>query len=202
MELILSSVVTLILIMDPFGNIPLFITALKKVSPERRRFVLLRELGIATLIMVTFLFAGGKALDLLDIQQYSMGISGGIILFIMSLKLVFNSLEDENAKHERKDEEPFIVPLAIPLIAGPATLSMLLIFSATPGGNVWIILVALLIASFINSAILLLSFPISNMLGKRGLIAVERLTGMLLVLMSVNMVMNGIAEFLKTYNIG
>ncbi|MBR1979781.1 MarC family protein [Candidatus Proelusimicrobium excrementi] len=201
MEFILSAVVTLILIMDPFGNIPLFITSLKKVSPERRRFVLLRELAIATAIMVTFLFAGGKALDLLGIKQYSMGISGGIILFIMSLKLVFNSLEDESTKNNPKEEEPFIVPLAIPLIAGPATLSMLLIFSATPGGNIWQILIALLIASIINSAILLLSFPISNMLGKRGLIAVERLTGMLLVLMSVNMVMNGIAEFLKSYNL-
>ncbi len=201
MEFILSAVVTLILIMDPFGNIPLFITSLKKVSPERRRFVLLRELAIATVIMVTFLFAGGKALDLLGIKQYSMGISGGIILFIMSLKLVFNSLEDESTKNNPKEEEPFIVPLAIPLIAGPATLSMLLIFSATPGGNIWQILIALLIASIINSAILLLSFPISNMLGKRGLIAVERLTGMLLVLMSVNMVMNGIAEFLKSYNL-
>ncbi len=201
MEFIFSAVVTLILIMDPFGNIPLFITSLKKVSPERRRFVLLRELAIATIIMVTFLFAGGKALDLLGIKQYSMGISGGIILFIMSLKLVFNSLEDETTKTNPKDEEPFIVPLAIPLIAGPATLSMLLIFSATPGGNLWQILIALLIASMINSAILLLSFPISNMLGKRGLIAVERLTGMLLVLMSVNMVMNGIAEFMKSYNL-
>lgn len=201
MEFILSAVVTLILIMDPFGNIPLFITSLKKVSPERRRFVLLRELAIATAIMVTFLFAGGKALDLLGIKQYSMGIAGGIILFIMSLKLVFNSLEDESTKNNPKEEEPFIVPLAIPLIAGPATLSMLLIFSATPGGNIWQILMALLIASIINSAILLMSFPISNMLGKRGLIAVERLTGMLLVLMSVNMVMNGIAEFLKSYNL-
>ncbi len=201
MEFILSAVVTLILIMDPFGNIPLFITSLKKVSPERRRFVLMRELAIATVIMITFLFAGGKALDLLGIKQYSMGISGGIILFIMSLKLVFNSLEDESTKNNPKEEEPFIVPLAIPLIAGPATLSMLLIFSATPGGNIWQILIALLIASIINSAILLLSFPISNMLGKRGLIAVERLTGMLLVLMSVNMVMNGIAEFLKSYNL-
>ena len=201
MEFILSAVVTLILIMDPFGNIPLFITSLKKVSPDRRRFVLMRELAIATAIMVTFLFAGGTALDLLGIKQYSMGISGGIILFIMSLKLVFNSLEDESTKNNPKEEEPFIVPLAIPLIAGPATLSMLLIFSATPGGNIWQILIALLIASIINSAILLLSFPISNMLGKRGLIAVERLTGMLLVLMSVNMVMNGIAEFLKSYNL-
>lgn len=201
MEIILSAVVTLILVMDPFGNIPLFITALKKVSPERRTFILMRELIIALFIMVTFLFIGNKFLNLLGIAQSSMGIAGGIILFIISIKLVFNSLEDDSPKN-LKEEEPFIVPLAMPLIAGPASLSMLLILSSGPLSKVFYLLIAVLVASAVNGAILLLSFPISNLLGKRGLIALERLTGMLLVLMSVNMVMNGVAEFIKTnYNI-
>ncbi len=201
MEIILSAVVTLILVMDPFGNIPLFITALKKVSPERRTFILVRELIIALFIMVTFLFIGNKFLNLLGIAQSSMGIAGGIILFIISIKLVFNSLEDDSPKN-LKEEEPFIVPLAMPLIAGPASLSMLLILSSGPLSKVFYLLIAVLVASAVNGAILLLSFPISNLLGKRGLIALERLTGMLLVLMSVNMVMNGVAEFIKTnYNI-
>jgi multiple antibiotic resistance protein len=201
MEIILSAVVTLILVMDPFGNIPLFITALKKVSPERRTFILMRELIIALFIMVTFLFIGNKFLNLLGIAQSSMGIAGGIILFIISIKLVFNSLEDDSPKN-LKEEEPFIVPLAMPLIAGPASLSMLLILSSGPLSKVFYLLIAVLVASAVNGAILLLSFPISNLLGKRGLIALERLTGMLLVLMSVNMVMNGVAEFIKTnYNL-
>jgi multiple antibiotic resistance protein len=201
MEIILSAVVTLILVMDPFGNIPLFITALKKVSPERRTFILVRELVIALFIMVTFLFIGNKFLNLLGIAQSSMGIAGGIILFIISIKLVFNSLEDDSPKN-LKEEEPFIVPLAMPLIAGPASLSMLLILSSGPLSKVFYLLIAVLVASAVNGAILLLSFPISNLLGKRGLIALERLTGMLLVLMSVNMVMNGVAEFIKTnYNL-
>lgn len=200
MEIILSAIVTLILVMDPFGNIPLFITALKKVAPERRRVILLRELAIALAIMLVFLFVGRKFLALLGIAQYSMSIAGGIILFIISIKLVFNPLEDEETKTNPKEEEPFIVPLAIPLIAGPASLSMLLILSAGTVSKAFYILVAVLVASALNAAILLLSFPISNLLGKRGLVALERLTGMLLVLMSVNMVMNGVAEFMKTYS--
>lgn len=201
MDIILSAVVTLILVMDPFGNIPLFITALKKVSPERRTFILVRELLIALIIMVAFLLIGNKFLKLLGIAQSSMGIAGGIILFIISIKLVFNSLEDDSPKN-LKEEEPFIVPLAMPLIAGPASLSMLLILSSGPLSKVFYLLIAVLVASAVNGAVLLLSFPISNLLGKRGLIALERLTGMLLVLMSVNMVMNGVAEFIKTnYNI-
>ena len=196
MDIILPAVTTLILVMDPFGNIPLFITALKKVPPERRKKVLLRELFIAFLIMLSFLFAGTKVLGWFGIAPYSMSIAGGIILFIISVRLVFNSSLDEEAKMSPKEEEPFIVPLAIPLIAGPASLSMILILSAGPLSHAFLVLIAILIASALNAAVLLLSFPISNLLGKRGLIAVERLTGMLLILMSVNMVMNGIKDFL------
>jgi len=199
MDIILTATITLFLVMDPFGNIPLFIASLKKVSPERRNFVLLRELGIAFAIMLTFLFIGKQLLHFLGIEQHSMNIAGGIILFIISVKLVFNT-DDPEESRQGKNEEPFIVPLAIPLIAGPATLSMLLILSTSSGGGLLNTLTAMLIASALNALILMLSFPISNLLGKRGLTAMERLSGMLLVLMSVNMVMNGIAQFMKAYN--
>jgi len=198
MELISSYIVTLILVMDPFGNIPLFITALKRVPQERRTKVLLRELGIALFIMMVFLFTGAKLLSWLGIAKYSLGVSGGIVLFIMSIKLVFNSSMDEQAQINQKDEEPFLVPLAIPLIAGPASLSMLLILSADAPSKIWYLFTAVLIASVLNGLVLLLSFPISNLLGKRGIIALERLTGLLMVLISVNMMMGGISEFVKS----
>ena len=199
MEIIFSAVLTLFLVMDPFGNIPLFIAALKKVPQERRTRVLLRELAIAFAIMLAFLFLGGQMLNFLEIEQYSMNIAGGLILFIISVKLVFSSeISADEGKTPAKDEEPFIVPLAIPLIAGPATLSMLLILSAkSGGGGIYYVLVAMLIASALNAVVLMLSFPLSNLLGSRGLIAVERLSGMLLVLISVNMVMGGVAQFIK-----
>ena len=198
MELLSSFILTLILVMDPFGNIPLFITALKRVPQERRTKVLLRELFIALCIMMLFLFAGAKLLSWLGIQNYSLGVSGGLVLFIMSIKLVFNSSMDEQAQINQKDEEPFLVPLAIPLIAGPASLSMLMILSAKNPSDVWILFAAVLIASVLNGAVLLLSFPISNILGKRGIVALERLTGLIMVLISVNMIMNGISDFVTS----
>lgn len=193
-----SFVIPLILVMDPFGNIPLFITALKRVPQERRTKVLLRELFIALCIMMIFLFSGAKMLSWLGIKEHSLGISGGIVLFIMSIKLVFNSAMDEQAQISQKDEEPFLVPLAIPLIAGPASLSMLMILSAKNPTEVWTLFAAVLIASVLNGAVLLLSFPISNILGKRGIIALERLAGLIMVLISVNMIMGGIFDFVTS----
>ena len=194
MELFISSVITLCLVMDPFGNIPLFISALKKVAPERRKTVLIRELSIALCISVAFLFLGKWFLNAFGISSYSLSIAGGIILFIISVKLVFGG--DEEPKNDPKEDEPFVVPLAIPLVAGPAALSMVMI-TAAQQSNKFITLGAVIVASIINSIILMASFPISNLLGKRGLIAIERLTGMILILMSVDMVMGGISTFMS-----
>ena len=194
MDSFISSVITLALVMDGFGNIPLFITALKKVAPERRKIVLLRELGIALLIMIAFLFMGKWFLHAFGIHEYSLSMAGGIILFIISVKLVFGG-EDE-PKNDPKEDEPFVVPLAIPLVAGPAALSMVMI-TAAQQSNKLITLGAVVVASLINSAILMASFPLSKLLGKRGLIAIERLTGMILILMSVDMVMGGIPALLR-----
>lgn len=194
MDSFISSVITLALVMDGFGNIPLFIAALKKVAPERRKAVLIRELGIALLIMVAFLFLGKWFLRAFGIHEYSLSIAGGIILFIISVKLVFGG--DEETKSDPKEDEPFVVPLAIPLVAGPAALSMVMIISAQQS-NKLITLGAVVVASLINSVILMASFPISNLLGKRGLTAIERLTGMILILMSVDMIMGGISAFIS-----
>jgi len=195
MDSFISSVITLALVMDGFGNIPLFITALKKVSPDRRKIVLLRELSIALVIMVAFLFLGKWFLQAFGIHEYSLSIAGGLILFLISVDLVFGS-GDETPKSDPKEEEPFVVPLAIPLVAGPAALSMVMI-TAAQQSNKFITLGAVIVASLINSVILMASFPISNLLGKRGLTAIERLTGMILILMSVDMIMGGISAFIK-----
>lgn len=194
MDSFISSVITLALVMDGFGNIPLFIAALKKVAPERRKAVLIRELGIALVIMVAFLFLGKWFLKAFGIHEYSLSIAGGIILFIISVKLVFGG--EEETKSDPKEDEPFVVPLAIPLVAGPAALSMVMI-TAAQQSNKFITLGAVVVASLINSVILMASFPISNLLGKRGLTAIERLTGMILILMSVDMVMGGISAFMN-----
>ena len=195
MDSFISSVITLALVMDGFGNIPLFITALKKVAPQRRMFVIFRELMIALAIMLFFLFCGKWFLRAFGIHSYSLSIAGGIILFLISINLVFSTdTTGAEPKNDPKDE-PFIVPLAIPLVAGPAALSMVLILAAQHSKMVT--LGAVVCASVINMAILMCSFPLSKVLGQRGLTAIERLTGMILILMSVDMVLGGVAEFIK-----
>lgn len=194
MDSFISSVITLALVMDGFGNIPLFIAALKKVAPERRTFVIVRELLIALLIMVLFLFCGKWFLRAFGIGPHSLSIAGGIILFLISINLVFSTDDGATPKNEPKDE-PFIVPLAIPLVAGPAALSMVLILAAQYGKLVT--LGAVVGASVINMAILMCSFPLSKLLGQRGLTAIERLTGMILILMSVDMILGGIRTFVE-----
>ncbi len=195
MDSFISSVITLALVMDGFGNIPLFIAALKKVAPERRTFVIFRELMIALAIMVFFLFCGKWFLRAFGIHSYSLSIAGGIILFLISINLVFSTDDSSSAQKNDPKDEPFIVPLAIPLVAGPAALSMVLILAAQHSKMVT--LGAVVCASVVNMAILMCSFPLSKLLGQRGLTAIERLTGMILILMSVDMVLGGIAEFVK-----
>ena len=118
---------TLFLIMDPFGNIPVFMPILEKVPPERRHRLLVRELLLALGIIVGFIFGGQFALSLPGLRQESVSIAGGIILFLIALRMVFPS-RDGFAEVELEGE-PLLVPLAVPLIAGPSLLAVLLLFA-------------------------------------------------------------------------
>ena len=187
---ILSAAVLLFFLMDPLGNIPVLLSVLKGVSPKRQRFIIIRELLIALVILVIFLFAGQSLLDFLHLQQESVTIAGGIILLIIGLRLIFP--RPEGIMGEQPDGEPFIVPIAIPMIAGPSVLAMLILMTKNEPEqlNNWFF--ALLIAWAI-SAILLLSAPfLYRILGERGLKAIERLMGMILVMMAVQMLINGV----------
>lgn len=187
---ILSAAVLLFFLMDPLGNIPVLLSVLKGVSPKRQRFIIIRELLIALVILVIFLFAGQSLLDFLHLQQESVTIAGGIILLIIGLRLIFP--RPEGIMGEQADGEPFIVPIAIPMIAGPSVLAMLILMTKNEPEqlNNWFF--ALLIAWAI-SAILLLSAPfLYRILGERGLKAIERLMGMILVMMAVQMLINGV----------
>ena len=185
-----SAAVLLFFLMDPLGNIPVLLSVLKGVSPKRQRFIIIRELLIALVILVIFLFAGQSLLDFLHLQQESVTIAGGIILLIIGLRLIFP--RPEGIMGEQADGEPFIVPIAIPMIAGPSVLAMLILMTKNEPKqlNNWFF--ALLIAWAI-SAILLLSAPfLYRILGERGLKAIERLMGMILVMMAVQMLINGV----------
>jgi MarC family membrane protein len=191
---ILSAVVTLFLIIDPLGNIPLFLAALKTVSPDRRRRVLVREIAFAYVVLVACLFLGGFALRVLGLEQETVSVAGGIVLFLIALRMIFPG--DASRAADPLEGEPFLVPLAVPLLAGPSTLAALLLLQRSAPGHTGSLLLALTIAWALSGAILLSSTFFYRLLRERGLIAMERLMGMLLVMVAVQMFMNGVKAFM------
>ena len=191
---ILSSAVVLFFVMDPLGNIPIFLSLLKDIEPKRRWKIISRELLIALVILLIFLFFGQQLLNLLQLESESVSIAGGIILFIIGIRMVFPSRR--GVMGDQLEGEPFIVPLAIPLIAGPSTLATLMLFVHSDPTNMLNWLSVLLIAWAIT-AVILLSAPIFfKIFRKRGLAAIERLMGMILIMISVQMFVTGIRSIL------
>src|SRR5262245_8626199 len=179
--------------MDPLGNIPFFLAALKHVDPGRQARVNARELLIAYAVMVGFLFAGQFLLGVLHLSEPALTIAGGVILFLIAVRMVFPS--PERSLHERVEGEPFIVPLAIPYVAGPSVVATeLLLMSREPGRWAdW--LTAISLAWLATAAIVLLGSRLRAYLGEKGLTALERLMGMLLVAVAVQLSLSGIERF-------
>lgn len=191
----ISGGILLFLIMDPLGNIPLFLTLLKNVAPERRIWVLVRELLIALVVLFGFLLGGSYVLKVLQLRPESISIAGGIVLFLIGVKMIFPPSHG-GIFGDTGTCEPFIVPMAIPSVAGPSTMAaLLLLTNSHPGRTVdWSI--ALSLAWLANLAILLSSTYLFRWLGESVLTALERLMGMLLVALSVQMFLDGIASYL------
>ncbi|MGI9283416.1 MAG: YhgN family NAAT transporter [Endozoicomonas sp.] len=193
---IYSTAILLFLIMDPLGNMPIFISVLKTVPPKRRAKILMREMLIALFILVVFLFVGDSMLRTLHLRQEAVSIAGAIILFIIAIKMIFPPSRGGGIMGDTPDGEPFIVPLATPLIAGPSILATLILLGNQHPGEQGKLVTALLIAWGISAAILLCSGQFMRVLGNRGVFAIERLMGMILVMLSVQMFMDGIANYL------
>lgn len=194
----LSAALLLFLVMDPLGNIPLFMTTLKKVDAGRQRFVVVRELMIAFGVLVAFLFLGQYLLQLLHLSETALTTAGGIILMIIALKMIFP--RRDASLQEDVEGEPFIVPLAIPYVAGPSAMATaLLLMSREPGRwPEW--LLAVFIAWLASAVIIYFSSYFARFLGEKGLVAIERLMGMLLITVAVQMLLNGIGEFVAKTN--
>jgi multiple antibiotic resistance protein len=191
---VLSISITLLLIMDPFGNMPVFLSVLEKVPAERRRRIIVRELFLALALIVGFIFSGRYVMGFFNLKQEAVSIAGGIILFLIALRMVFPSSEVRTDREIESD--PILVPLATPLIAGPSLLAVLLLFATAESGLMMLLLAALL-AWFVTFVILLSSTFFIRILTRRGLIAVERLMGMILVALAVQIFLEGISPYLK-----
>jgi multiple antibiotic resistance protein len=192
---IAAAAATLFFVMDPLGNIPVFNAVLSRFTPQRRAQITARELVVALVILLVFLFAGTAVLDFLGLTQPSLSIAGGVLLFIIALKMIFPNAAGEVASEK---DEPFIVPLAMPMVAGPSTIAILLLLSSTEPERIWEWCTALVIAWAATTALLTASPFLLRVLGSRGLRALERLMGMLLVLLATQMLLNGVREFVQS----
>jgi multiple antibiotic resistance protein len=184
--------VTLFFVMDPLGNIPVFNAVLARFDARTRSRIVARELTIALVILLLFLFVGNPVMKFLGLTQPTLSLSGGILLFIIALRMIF----PRPAGTEEEDiVDPFIVPLAMPLVAGPSTIAILLLQSSQHPERVWEWCFALVLAWIAATAILGCSPWLMKALGDRGVKALERLMGMLLVLLAVQMFSDGVAQF-------
>lgn len=191
---LLSASVLLFFVMDPLGNVPMFLSALRHVEHSRVRRVIVRELVIALAIMIGFLFVGRFILGMLHVSRAALTAGGGFVLLLIALRMVFPS--SEASLREEVESEPLVVPLAIPYTAGPSMLAteLLLMTREPERWPVW--LGAVCIAWLCSAVILFFATNLKQLLGSRGLTAMERLMGMLLVTVGVEMLMQGVAEYL------
>jgi multiple antibiotic resistance protein len=190
---ILSATVLLVLVMDPVGNIPFFLHVLKDAGAPRRTWIVVREHLIALLVIAVFLFAGRFILEVFQIEPPALGIAGGIILFLIALQMIF--ARPESIFGPAPEGEPFVVPLAVPFIAGPSTLTTVLLLATREPGRWPEWLLAIGCAWLVSMIILLLGTALSRLLGERILSACERLMGMILTAVAVQMFLGGVRAF-------
>jgi multiple antibiotic resistance protein len=188
-----SAATMLFLIMDPMGNLPIFMSILKTIEPKRRRIVLIRELLFSLAIMFLFLFSGQAMLDFLNVKQEAVSIAGGIILFLIAIRMIFP--QPGGAMPSSSEQEPFLVPLAIPMISGPSILAALILLANQDPSRMTDWSIALLSAWGVSAAILMFSGPLHRLMGERGLTAVERLMGMILIMIAIQMFLDGIGNY-------
>jgi MarC family membrane protein len=187
-----SATILLILITDPVGNIPIFANALRHVPPQRRPWVILREILIAFVLLLAFMFVGEGFLRVMNLSELALQIGGGVILFLIALRMVFPPPESADAEQM---SEPLIVPLAVPAVAGPSALAtVLLLVSQQPAQRIeWI--AALCVTMLVSAVVLVSAERIERVIGRRPLVAVERLMGLVLVSVAIEMLLRGIKTF-------
>ncbi|MDY0330298.1 MAG: MarC family protein [Thiomonas sp.] len=188
-----SAFVLLLLILDPFGNLPFFIAIMRKLPPARRLPVALREIGIAYVVLLAFMFGGHGFLKLMNLSQPSIEVAGGVILLLVAIKMIFSTTSEifggEGAR------EPLIFPLAVPLLAGPSALATVLLLASRQPGEIWTWVGALSSAVALTGGLLLMSETLLRWLGDSVMNAAEKLMGLILTAIAVNMLLSGIRSY-------
>jgi len=191
-----SAAVLLLLVIDPFGNVPVVISALAGVTPARRPRVVLRECVAAYVVLVAFMLGGRTFMQWLQLTETSLAIAGGIILFLIALRMVFR--HPEGLFGDPPGGEPFLVPLAVPAIAGPSALATVMLMASRDPAHLGTWLGALTAAMLVATLVMLAAHRLQVWLGERGMMAAERLMGLLLTAIAVQMLLDGFRAFVAT----
>ncbi len=192
----LTAFFTLFLIVDPIGSIPAFNAALKNVRRERIRLVIVRECCIGFLLLTVFAFFGQGFMKVLGLSQTAMTLGGGLVLLIIALRMLFPSRS--GIYGEMEDGEPFIFPIATPMLAGPSAIAVVMLFVNSDPADVALWICAIALTMGLCAPILIFGEIIQRKLGKKVTAAFERLMGLILAVMAVQMFLTGITEFAMT----
>jgi len=193
---IISTAIVLTFILDPFGNVPILLAILKDVDKKRHRKIIAREMIFGLAILLFFLFMGQSFLSIFHLETTSVRIAGGFIFFIIAINLIFPR---KNGSLFASHGEPFIVPIALPMVAGPSALATLLVLSKQHSGEMSGLTIALLIAWGLTAVVMFSAPFLLKILRNKGLIALEKLMGMLLLIMAVQMLLDGIRDYVGTF---
>jgi MarC family membrane protein len=192
----LSAIILLLLVVDPFGNVPLVNAMLADVPLARRRRVVVRECGIAFMVLAAFMAFGPEILLVMHLSETSLSIAGGVILFMIAIRMVFAHPEGAFGLQQGRGE-PLIVPLAIPLIAGPSALATVMLLASHEPRQLGMLAAALVVALGITTTVLLAGERLQRWMGDRGMQAMARLMGLILTAIAVEMLLGGIRAFVE-----
>ncbi|MDE2401707.1 MAG: MarC family protein [Burkholderiales bacterium] len=193
-----SAFILLLLVLDPFGTLPIFISVMRGVAPQRRVWVALREACIAFGVLLAFMLGGGTFLQLMRLSERSLEVAGGVILLLLSIRIIFASgqrLFDDGGHDQPVGKEPFLFPIAVPLLAGPSAMATVLLLASRQPAQLMEWVVALLAAVAVCAVVLLASQPLHRWLGDSVVSAIEKLMGLVLCAIAVEMILAGIKRY-------
>jgi MarC family membrane protein len=191
----LSALVLLLLVLDPFGSLPIFISVMRGVPAARRTRVALRESAIAYGVLLLFMATGQAFLELMHLSERSLEVAGGVILLIIAMRMIFASGGELYAGDGSEQREPLIFPLAVPLLAGPSAMATVLLLASRQPDRLLHWVAALTVAMAVSAAVLIGADRIRQWIGHSMVSAIEKLMGLVLTAIAVEMILAGLKRY-------
>ena len=198
-ELFLNSLVLFFVVIDPIGTIAIFLSILPNIKGNKRN-IALESVLYAFLILVFFMLLGRIILNHLNISLYAFKIAGGIILLLIAIEMLLNKRVKRRAQ-VMKDEKPAVTaifPLAVPLLAGPAAITSVIVSSSNIKSNLNMYIInifALFLVLLITLATFLLAIKYEKYINTKFLEVLSRIISILLCALSIQFILDGLSEF-------